>query len=208
MMMQKENEKVDLEVHQNESLCRCSQCNRELDIYNFFKYKDNSPMLICKDCIETTLDERDPWSWIKILQELDMPWVESEWIILRNRYPDASLRNILARYLAKMRLYSWKFYKFQDSFRIKAWENEKKRDIIQNELICKLEPLSENDVLIHYYDADALNIGEVASLHRELALIFPNNLIISIPNSTSLEKMPREDVIKMLQKYLQEFGQN
>lgn len=107
MTMQVEKDSEGLEV------LRCKQCGKEQGILSFYRYgRSENRFPICKQCLIEQLDIHNPDTFLWILKELDVPFVEYEWDKFVARYNNSS---ILGRYLSLMRLRGWKAYTWEHS---------------------------------------------------------------------------------------------
>lgn len=109
MIMLRENEKVD------QAVLQCKKCGRKLNIFSFYRYRNSEERFhVCKDCILSQLDIYNPDTFLWVLQELDVPFIEYEWNAIVERHNNKS---VLGRYLSKMKL---------KGFRVYGWNNGKK----------------------------------------------------------------------------------
>lgn len=108
----------------------CIRCNKLLRIDNFYKRRDGTHLDLCKKCIGGRVDVFDPETFLYILKDLDVPYLEAEWndlinkIIERGQKVNASA--ILGKYVSKMKLRQWKEYGWDDS---ETLEKERKAQI-------------------------------------------------------------------------------
>lgn len=91
---------------------KCPQCGQEKNIEDFYKGRDNIISSLCKTCILSNIDNNNPNTFIKYLQELDIPYIEDRW----NAYKKYD--KIFGRYLSLMRLASYKNFRYSDSKKI------------------------------------------------------------------------------------------
>ena len=81
-------------------------------------------MLECKKCLTRHVDNWDPQTFLWILEEIDVPYIEEEWNSLLERYGKDRSKltgmTILGRYLSKMKLNQYSIYHWEDNERIKA----------------------------------------------------------------------------------------
>lgn len=93
-------------------------CKKTLDYKNFYVDASGKPMKKCKKCLALGINPHKPETAFKVLEEIDIPYIPWEWIVLQQRYcPDPNKienpQSVLGRYIAKMRLsqfneFSWK----------------------------------------------------------------------------------------------------
>lgn len=100
--------------------CYCEKCGKRLASGNFYTYRDGSKCEICKPCLTMHINNFDPSTFEWILEKMDVPYVPSEWNILRDRAfaKDPYKMNgmsVIGKYLAKMKLKQWKDKTYADS---------------------------------------------------------------------------------------------
>lgn len=113
----------------------CKKCNRTLDSSNFYssnnwdKYPDEGKMDTCKQCMTMHVDNWDPDTFLWILQEADVPYVQEEWNKLLMTYGKDKRKitgtTILGRYLSKMKLKQWRDYRWKDNDYLQELANHK-----------------------------------------------------------------------------------
>lgn len=87
---------------------------------------------MCKRCLSMHVDNYDPSTFLWILQDMDVPYVQAEWNTLRDR---AFAKNptkmngmsVLGKYLSKMRLKRWKDLTWADTDRLKEELQQQKK---------------------------------------------------------------------------------
>ena len=118
----------------------CKTCNRTMDEGQFYlskrldKYPLNGKLPECKKCITRHVNNWDPKTYLWILEEIDVPYIEDEWNTLVERYcKDRSKvtgMTVLGRYLSKMKLKQFRDYSWDDTEKIKAEKEAHKRDVM------------------------------------------------------------------------------
>lgn len=118
----------------------CKTCNRTMDEGQFYlskrldKYPQNGKLPECKKCITRHVNNWDPKTYLWILEEIDVPYIEDEWNTLVERYcKDRSKvtgMTVLGRYLSKMKLKQFRDYSWDDTEKIKAEKEAHKRDVM------------------------------------------------------------------------------
>ena len=108
----------------------CKTCNRTMDENQFYlskrvdKYPPNGKMPECKKCLTRHVDNWNPETFLWILEEIDVPYIEEEWTTLVERYcKDRSKvtgMTVLGRYLSKMKLKQYKDNVWADTEKLKA----------------------------------------------------------------------------------------
>lgn len=100
--------------------CKCDRCGKVLAENNFYAFKDGTLCSICKPCLTAHVDNFDSSTFEWILEKMDVPYIPTEWNVLRDRafaknpYKMNGL-SVLGKYLSKMRLQQWKKYTYKDS---------------------------------------------------------------------------------------------
>lgn len=102
----------------------CSKCNRTQGADQFYgsnnleKYPEGK-LNQCKKCITMHVDNFDPSTYLWILQECDVPYIQDEWNKLLGAYAKDKRKltgmTILGRYLSKMKLKQYKDYTWKDT---------------------------------------------------------------------------------------------
>lgn len=115
----------------------CEKCNRTMDETNFYtsknleKYPNGGKLNLCKKCLTMHVNNWDPSTFLWILEELDLPYIETEWKKLVDTYckdPEKITgTTVLGRYISKMKLRQWKDYRWKDTEALKQEEQDRKR---------------------------------------------------------------------------------
>lgn len=108
--------------------CTCIKCKRTLADTKFYTYKDGAKCELCKDCLTMHIDNWDPETFLWILEKFDLPYIESEWNILRDRaYAKDPHKmtglSVIGKYISKMKLKQFKNYAWADSDRLNQEAN-------------------------------------------------------------------------------------
>ena len=108
--------------------CTCIKCKRTLADTKFYTYKDGAKCELCKDCLTMHIDNWDPETFLWILEKFDLPYIESEWNILRDRaYAKDPHKmtglSVIGTYISKMKLKQFKNYTWADSDRLNQEAN-------------------------------------------------------------------------------------
>ena len=117
----------------------CQKCGKTMREAQFYTYKDGSKTKLCKQCLTMHIDNFNPETFLWILQDMDVPYIEEEWNILRDRaYAKDPLKmngmSVFGKYLSKMKLRQWKDYTWADTERLRVESEErKKQSLIQRE---------------------------------------------------------------------------
>lgn len=145
----------------------CSKCKKPMLLeQNFYKtpltdkYEDGY-LDECKKCFTMHINIREPGSFLHLLEAVDVPYIESEWNNLVEKYgnnPKTTSTAIYGRYIAKMKLRQFSKYTYADTE--KFVEEAKMR-----ELRDRASKLAE----INKY-RDALESGEAVENIQTLGL--------------------------------------
>lgn len=130
----------------------CEKCGKTMDDNQFYtsrnieKYPPDGRLSICKKCLTMHVDNWDPETYKWILEEVDVPYIKSQWDKLLEKYTkekDPSKitgLTILGRYLAKMKLVQYKDLRWADTEQIA----EKERQEMINTM--KAQGISQKDI--------------------------------------------------------------
>ena len=117
----------------------CKTCNRTMDENQFYQTKraDKYPdgyLPECKKCLTRHVDNWDPKTYLWILEDIDVPYIEEEWTTLLNRYAKDPKKvtgmTILGRYLSKMRMKQFNQYTWADTDRLREEADAKKAEVM------------------------------------------------------------------------------
>lgn len=114
----------------------CEKCHKTMDEKQFYTYKDGNKTELCKKCLTMHIDNFNSDTFLWLLKKMDVPYVPSEWNVLRDRAyaKDPNKMNgmsVFGKYLSKMKLKQWKDYGWEDSERLQAKELENSKDKIE-----------------------------------------------------------------------------
>lgn len=98
----------------------CSKCNKTMAATNFYTYKDKSKSEYCKPCLTMHINNWEPDTFLWLLEKFDVPYIEAEWNILRDRaYAKDPLKmngmSVFGKYLSKMKLNQFNKYTWADT---------------------------------------------------------------------------------------------
>ena len=117
----------------------CKTCNRTMDENQFYQTKrlDKFPegyLPECKKCLTRHVDNWNPQTYLWILEDIDVPYIEEEWTTLLNRYAKDPRKTtgmtILGRYLSKMRMKQFNMYTWADTERLRQEADAKKAEVM------------------------------------------------------------------------------
>ena len=108
----------------------CPRCRRTMSEVNFYTYKNKEKAEMCKSCQTAHIDNWDPETFLWLLKEYDVPWIEPEWNVLRDRawqtakqknpnHPMLTGMSVFGKYLSKMKLKQWNKYTWDDTEELK-----------------------------------------------------------------------------------------
>lgn len=185
----KEKENITIDLDQ---LIKCEKCGCKLFEREFFYYRDKSKGIypICKKCLYKQIDSNKYSTFVWLLKELDYPLVIYEWKKLKEHYPN---KPILGRYLARMNLFSWKVYCWEDS-------KELNQSMRTTDIWHPLYMNRDSDYLVANFDMNHIDIDKAAEIHNKLIQSFPNNKVISLPNDYNLRTMSKEKLRQIKQQ--------
>lgn len=145
----------------------CSKCRKPMLLeQNFYKtpltekYEDGY-LDECKKCFTMHINIREPASFLHLLEAVDVPYIESEWNALVEKYgnnPKTTSTAIYGRYIAKMKLRQFSKYTYADTE--KFVEEAKMRDL--RDRAAKLAEINKY--------RDALESGEAVDNIQTLGL--------------------------------------
>ena len=105
--------------------CYCEKCRKTMAPVNFYKsnnlekYPNQGFLTQCKKCITLHVDNWNPNTFLWILEEIDVPYVEDKWNDLLKKYGQDPTKmtgtTILGRYLAQMKLNQFLKYRWADT---------------------------------------------------------------------------------------------
>lgn len=117
----------------------CKTCNRTMDENQFYQTKrlDKYPdgfLPECKKCLTRHVDNWDPKTYLPILEEIDVPYIEAEWTTLLDRYAKDPKKvtgmTILGRYLSKMRMKQFQNFTWADTERLRQEAEAKQAEVM------------------------------------------------------------------------------
>ena len=108
----------------------CTKCGKMMDENTqFYTYKNGDKTTMCKKCLTMRIDNFNPETFLWLLQDMDVPYIEAEWNVLRDRAfaknPNLNGMSVFGKYLSKMKLKQWNQYGWNDTERLKVLNEEK-----------------------------------------------------------------------------------
>ena len=108
----------------------CKKCGKSLAEMKFYTRSDGTRMDLCKECLTMHIDNFNPDTYLWILQEADVPYLEEEWNSIRSKEFDKKQRltgmSVIGKYLGKMKLNQWNKYHWADSAFLESQKAVKK----------------------------------------------------------------------------------
>lgn len=110
----------------------CQKCGRTMDEEDqFYLRRNGSRTELCKKCLTMHIDNFNAETFLWILKDVDVPYIPEEWNILRDRAfaknPNLTGMSVFGKYLSKMKLKQYKDFGWEDSERLQALNEEKKK---------------------------------------------------------------------------------
>lgn len=121
----------------------CEKCRTTMNDSNFYtsknliKYPNNGKLNLCKKCLTMHVNNWEPETFLWILEELDLPYIEDEWFkIVKTKCVDPTKvtgTTVLGNYISKMKLNQWKKYGWADTESIKEEQEKIKRLALESQ---------------------------------------------------------------------------
>lgn len=113
----------------------CSKCNREKSETEFFVNvrAGGERIDLCKTCLTQYIDNRDPETFLWILEKFDVPYIEQVWINTANsvyiKDPKSfGPSSVIGRYIRMMNATQYIQYHYRDSDHLNAEEKKRHED--------------------------------------------------------------------------------
>ena len=108
----------------------CQKCHKTMNDTQFYTYKNGDQTEMCKNCLTLHVNNFEPDTFLWLLEKMDVPYIPSEWNVLRDRDYAKDPNKIggaavFGKYLAKMKLKQWNKYGWADSEALQAEEKQK-----------------------------------------------------------------------------------
>jgi len=163
----------------------CQKCLKPMALQaQFYQTKDleNYPdgyLDLCKKCFTMHINIHEPSSFIHLMETLDLPYIESEWNKMVEKYgqnPKTTATAIFGRYVAKMKLKQYSNYSFKDSAQFV-------KDQKMKEIMAKAEQLRE----INKYREENPNITITDLQGIDLSVFSPEDIEKLIAETQEIE---------------------
>lgn len=156
---------------------RCEKCGKTMDENEFYTYRDGTKTELCKKCLTMHIDNFDPKTYLWLLEKMDVPYVEQEWNVLRDR---AFAKNpykmngmsVFGKYIAKMKLNQWNKYHWSDTEQLQA-EVDAKNKVIEEQREEEAESAQENLTDLEKKVQERFDKGEITE--SEYKTLMPVN---------------------------------
>ena len=63
----------------------CQKCHKTMTDTQFYTYKNGEKTEMCKNCLTLHVNNFEPDTFLWLLEKMDVPYVPSEWNVLRDR---------------------------------------------------------------------------------------------------------------------------
>ena len=122
--------------------CFCEKCKRTMSDKEFYKSNNTEKypsgyLNQCKKCLTMHVNNWDPNTYLWILQEIDVPYVQSEWDKLLVSYgadpKKVTGTTILGRYLSKMKLTQYSDKRWKDNEVLQRVAEKKMREAMTHQ---------------------------------------------------------------------------
>lgn len=122
--------------------CFCEKCHRTMSDKEFYKTNNTEKypsgyLNQCKKCLTMHVNNWDPSTYLWILQECDVPYVQTEWDKLLADYGSDPKKvtgtTILGRYLSKMKLVQYRDKRWKDNEILKRIAEKKMREAMTHQ---------------------------------------------------------------------------
>jgi len=150
----------------------CPKCKKTLDEGNFYTHKTGEKTDLCKKCMTMHIDNYNPETFLWLLEKMNVPYVEEEWNVLRERayakdpYKMTGM-SVFGKYLSKMRLNQWKGYSWEDTEKLKADRERKMQGAVKSGAAIAEDTLKE------MFENGEINESEFLTLSEEVVETAP-----------------------------------
>lgn len=161
-------------------------------------YPPDGRLNICKKCLTMHVNNWEPSTFMNILEIIDVPYIESEWNALLDRYgkdpKKLSSLSIIGRYLAKMKLKQYAGYCYADTetFMEKEAKNKAKLKAQEEGQRNKYAAALQSGAAINMTEEELALLSD-----EELAEMFPQPEEL-IPHNFSFDDELTDEEKKML----------
>ena len=87
---------------------------------------------MCKDCLTQYIDNRKPDTFLWILEEFDVPYIEKKWVELTNNHikkgKKLTSKSILGTYIRSMNMMQYRDYTYADTDKLNFADRKAKQE--------------------------------------------------------------------------------
>lgn len=138
--------------------CFCEKCKRTMSDKEFYKTNNTEKypsgyLNQCKKCLTMHVNNWDPSTYLPILQECDVPYVQHEWNKLLADYgadpKKVTGTTIIGRYLSKMKLVQYRDKRWKDNEVLQRIAEKKMREAMthQGYSSAQIDEAIENSII-------------------------------------------------------------
>lgn len=141
----------------------CKECGKSKPETRFWHHKDGSGFEICKNCACKYIDNKKPSTFLWILKEADVPFIEERWIELcRKKYSKDPARfgsnSVIGTYLRTMYMRNFIDYSYSDTLELnKRVIDERKQEAENRERAKEKAKEFEKEVKAISFSGDLLD---------------------------------------------------
>ena len=182
----------------------CAKCGREKVETDFFKTPSGERYDLCKDCLCMHIDNRDPDTFLWILKDFDVPYIEHKWIELSNK---AYMKNpakfgpksVIGQYIRTMGMAQYADYSYDDTERINQEYIDKQLGIKERQEMAARANEEKEKQLLEDLEAGRISQAqyETRSLKYQAKLEELQKFEIPETAASKAAKFPKELVDKM-----------
>lgn len=191
----------------------CVKCGKTKKSTDFYKMRDGSRCDMCKACLTMHIDNRQPDTFLWILEKFDIPYIEDKWVELSNKkYMENPAKfgpmSVIGTYMRSMNMNQYKDYRYADSDKLnfealkEREEARAKREALgmDKEYEANLKAKLENGEITEAEYNTLSHTTESSAEIEENALAAPPQFIQDVTqlNEDDIKKELSEDDIKYL----------
>lgn len=162
----------------------CQKCHKTMNDTQFYTYKNGEKTEMCKSCLTLHVNNFVPETFLWILEKMDVPYVPSEWNVLRDRDYAKDPNKVggaavLGKYLAKMKLKQWSQYTWKDSEELQKEELKKAEEHAES-------VKAQEQWATEQFEQGNISEAEYRTLTNSLAQELNQNVKKNAPNPAAL----------------------
>lgn len=170
---------------------RCDKCQKTMNEDSFYTYKNGDKAELCKKCMTMHINNFEPSTFLWILEKMDVPYIEAEWNVLRDRAFAANPlkmngMSVIGKYLGKMRLKNFKDYSWADTEQFEAEKRQRDAEKLEQEeeLRARDEELREQLKNGEITQAEYMTLSSTAYQNEHFSTVVPSGAAAINPIST------------------------